>query len=76
MGKLRELDTDYNYDDAIQAFLDDIDIEDADFFEKPEPKQTRRKARRSRDARRRIEEYWDDRRLADSLDEYYYHTGD
>ena len=69
---------DYN-SDAAEAFLyeADLDIDDDEFFQMFEEKQSQqRKNNRKRDARRRIEDYWDRRRLADSLDEYYLHLDD
>lgn len=79
MGKHREITNEYEFeDDSAQAMLNDVEygLDDQAFFEQFEPKKTRRKTKRARDARRRIEEYWENRQLADRLDEYYYHSDD
>jgi hypothetical protein len=66
--KRNELD-----DEGNQAFLLDVDYEldEDDFYEQFQPKKSRQHIKKSRDARRRIEEYWEERELASRLSEYY-----
>lgn len=72
MGKHKERNTDFEYDeDAAQALFGDVDLDDDAFYDQFEGKKSRHKARRDRNARRRIEEYWEDRDLAKRLHEFY-----
>ena len=72
MGKRKERSNDFDYeDDVAQALFGDIDLDDEDFFEQFQPKRSRAKSRRSRDARRRIEEYREEKELARRLHEFY-----
>lgn len=76
MGKHREKHSDNSYeDDKLQMFFDD-DMDEEAFFEHFQPKRTRRKSKRSRNARRKIEEYNENRQLMNSLREYYDQTDD
>ena len=60
-----------DYDDYQ---LDDMDeLTDDEFFEEFTPREDRKKSRSRKDARRRIENYWEERELASRLDEYYLH---
>lgn len=72
MGKQTNLEVKDNYD-AVESF-DDLD--DDEFFERYSPKKTHRKARKTRDARRRIENYREDRELQRRLSELYFETDD
>ena len=79
MGKHQERSDRFEYDDdSIKAGMNDFeyDLDDEAFFEQFRPKSKRPKNRHRRDARRRIEEYLENRKLADRLDEYYYHFDD
>ena len=80
MGTQRKkhAEVDYSNDDAEAFLFDlDLDIDDDEFFKRFEEKHAQqRKNNRKRDARRKIEDYWENRRLADSIDEYYYHPDD
>lgn len=62
--------------DAEEAFLlsDDFDY-DFDEYHEVQPK-LKRRGKRSRNARRLIEQYREDQELRARLDEYYYHTDD
>ena len=72
MGKHRKAESQSEFDESeLDEFLDYL--EDENFFESSETYHSRAKPNKKRDARRRIEDYWDDRRLAEQLDEYYYH---
>lgn len=70
MGKHRERQNDYDFEGA-EAILSEIDLDIDTFFDNLQPKKTRQHSKRSRDARRRIEEYQENRRLAERLSEYY-----
>ena len=63
-----EVNSEMSYDE-IDDFLDELDF-DNDLNAQQESWQKKRRASKKRDARRRIEEYWDDRRLADMLRDY------
>ena len=79
MGKHKEKHDSYEDDnDSDQVMLSDMDYEldDDAFFMQFQPKKTRSKNTRARDARRRIEQYKEDRELAGRLDEYYNHPDD
>lgn len=74
MGKHRERNNDHAFeDDALNGAINQIEyaLDDAEFFKQFEPKKTRQKSRGARDARRRIDEYWEDRNLTENLTEYY-----
>ena len=72
MGKRKERSNDFDFDDDVaQALFGDIDLDDEDFFDQFQPKRSRAKSRRSRDARRRIEEYREEKELARRLHEFY-----
>ncbi len=73
MAKNREKRNQDDLDEGGQAFMLDVDYEldEDDFYEQFQPKKSRHQARRSRNARRRIEEYWEERDLASRLSEYY-----
>ena len=67
---------DSNIDSGENFFLvDDFDFESEEYLE-PQEKPLRRRSKRSKQARRLIEQYWEDRDLSARLDEYYYHTDD
>jgi hypothetical protein len=79
MGKHQERHDPFEFDDdSTKTVVNDIeyDIDDEAFFEQFKPTSKRPKNKHRRDARRRIEEYWENRKLADRLDEYYYHSDD
>lgn len=72
MGKHRERHNEYDYeDDYVQAFLNEIYFDLDDDHEGRFHKKTRNKSKRARNARRRIEEYREERDLAARLSEYY-----
>ena len=71
MGKHREKENDYDFDDVKKAVLNDFDLDANDFFEQFQPKKTRQRSKRSRNARRLIDEYQENRKLAERLSEYY-----
>lgn len=73
MGKHRERENDFDYEDgeAMQALFGDLDMDDDAFFDSFQPKKTRQRGKRARNARRRIEEYREDRLLAERLREFY-----
>lgn len=73
MSKQTERHSDFDFDDdADQAMIEDLDLDDEEaFFAQFQPQKSRRKSKRSRDARRRIEEYWEDRQLAERLRDYH-----
>lgn len=74
MGKHTERHERNDYDeDAMRDVVNEIEYEldDDDFFEQFEPKKTRKSKRGARNARRRIDEYWEDRLLAERITEYY-----
>lgn len=64
-----DIDNDYGDFDAD----DELDFDTDDFFEKYS-KSTRTKGQRSRDARRIIELYREERELRDRINDYHYHT--
>jgi hypothetical protein len=72
MGKHKERNKDFDFeDDVAQALFGDIDLDDEAFFDQFQPKKSRQKNRRDRNARRRIEEYREEQDLARRLHEYY-----
>lgn len=79
MGKHRERHDQNDFDDsAIQAGFNELEynLNDEDFFKQFQPKKTRQKTKSALHARRRIEQYWEDRKLAESLTEYYDNLND
>ena len=73
MSKHRKGHEEHDYNgEADQILNADIDLDDDAFFEQFQPRQTRRKSKHSRNARRRIEELKEERELAKRLDEYYH----
>lgn len=74
MGKHKEQYNESLFDDnVLMGELNGVEyaLDDSEFFEQFEPKKTRQKAKGARDARRRIEQYLEDRKLTESLTEYY-----
>ena len=79
MGKRKDINEQFDFDeDAVRNISNELefDLDDDEFFEQFRPEAKRAKNARRRDARRKIEEYWENRELAERLDEYYYHTDD
>lgn len=76
MGKYHEK----NHDISAETFLDEVDydLDDEAFFQQfqPKMKRTRSTGKKKRDARRRIEEYRENRELAKRLNDYHYHSDD
>ena len=73
MGKHREKQHDSSYDENVESLHGEIDYEldDIEFEQQFRPQKNRYKANRARDARRRIEEFREDRELAKRLGEFY-----
>lgn len=78
MGRHREKHNEFEYEDGAEAFLSEIDYEldDSEFADQFQPKKSRQKTKRARNARRRIEEYREERDLASRLSEYYDYSDD
>ena len=79
MGKRQDTSEHFEFDDdSAKAGINDIeyDLDDEAFFEQFKPKSKRPKSKHRRNARRQTEEYWENRKLADKLDEYYYRSDD
>ena len=74
MGKNLERQHGNEFDDeAVRDVINEIEysLNDEEFFKQFEPKKTRKRKKGARHARRRIDEYWEDRILAERLTEYY-----
>ena len=74
MGKNLEQQHGNEFDDeAVRDVINEIEysLNDEEFFKQFEPKKTRKRKKGARHARRRIDEYWEDRILAERLTEYY-----
>lgn len=74
MGKNIDRQHDTEFDsEAARELISDIEysLDDEDFFKQFEPKKARKRKKGARHARRRIDEYWEDRILAERLAEYY-----
>ncbi|MFT4630227.1 MAG: hypothetical protein ACI9WC_002832 [Arenicella sp.] len=56
-------------------FVDSLNFDNDNFLDHYE-KPSHKRSKRSKEARRRIEQFWEDRELENRLDEYYYHTDD
>lgn len=79
MGKRKESSNNLDFDDdQTNAAINDIeyDLDDDAFFEQFQSKTKRSNRRNKRNARRKIEEYWENRELADRLNDYYYLSDD
>jgi hypothetical protein len=70
----RYSEVDHN-EDAFSDFVDSLNFDNDDFLDHDE-KPSHKRSKRSKEARRRIEQFWEDRELEHRLDEYYYHTDD
>ena len=71
----RYSEVDHN-EDAFSDFVDSLNFDDDDDFLDHYEKPTHKRSKRSKEARRRIEQFWEDRELENRIDEYYYHTDD
>lgn len=73
MGRRQQHDDDFEYEDDLDEYLgnDEYDFEVDQLHEQIQSYKKTRKKGRTRDARRRIEEYWEERDLASRLSEYY-----
>ncbi len=77
MGKQQREYEDYDYEDELESdSIDELDFDDNSYYEEQPSKNSSYRTKKKRDARRKIEEYWEKRQLENSLDEYYYHTDD
>ena len=73
MGKNTvETDTDIASDDVEFEGFEDEEFDFEEIFP-PAEVPSRKRSRRAKNARRLIEQYWEDRKLAQQLDEYYLH---
>lgn len=74
MGKNTvETDTDIASDDMDFEEFGDEEFDLEEIFKPVEVTSRKRNNRRAKNARRLIEQYWEDRKLAQQLDEYYLH---
>ena len=72
MGKHTERKNDYDFDDdTAQVMINDLALDKDSFYEQFQSNKSRINSKRARDARRRIEEYQENRKLAERLSEYY-----